>query len=51
MIGSALNLCCWDFSPEYRSLAWTASLVLVVLVLSINLLAQYLTRGSQKHKR
>jgi phosphate transport system permease protein len=38
-------------SPSYRELAWTASLVLVVMVLSINLLAQYLMRGSQQHKR
>jgi phosphate transport system permease protein len=38
-------------SPSYRQLAWTASLVLVVIVLSINIAAQLLTRGSQKHKR
>lgn len=38
-------------SPSYRELAWTASLVLVFMVLSINLLAQYLMRGSQQHKR
>ena len=32
-------------------LAWTASLVMVALVLTLNILAQQLTRGSRKHQR
>ena len=38
-------------SPEDVKLAWTASLVLVAVVLAINILAQQLTKGSKQHQR
>ncbi len=38
-------------SPTMRQLAWTASLVLVAIVLTINLLAQWLMRGSKHNQR
>lgn len=38
-------------TPSYRQLAWTASLVLVAIVLAINIAAQLLTRGSKQHQR
>jgi phosphate transport system permease protein len=52
---AALSTFIYNFSnrpsPDEVKLAWTASLVLVALVLTINITAQLLTRGSKKHQR